>query len=100
MNTVEQLEELQVKALRDRELRLKLLATRQAANPLQAFCDACRPLGYEIYPMELVDAGEEFYAAYRRSTNGGGENSPKLKGEDDFYEMFFCILEAEEAKSR
>ena len=77
-----------------------VLATRQAENPLQAFCEACRPFGYEIYPMELVEAGEEFYAAYRRSTNGGGENSPKLKGEDDFYEMFFCILEAEEAKLR
>ena len=25
----------------------------------------------------------------KRSTNGGGENSPKLEGEDDFYELFF-----------
>ena len=29
----------------------------------------------------------------RRSTNGGGENSPKLAGEDDFYELFFASLE-------
>ena len=89
MNTVEMLEELQQKALRDPELRKTLLATRREQNPLQAFCRTCQELGYEIYPMELITAGEEFYAAYRRSTNGGGENSPKLKGEDDFYEMFF-----------
>ena len=94
MNTVEQLEELQSRALHDPALRERLLQTRKSEDPLGAFCRECRSLGYEIYPMELVMAGEEFYATYRRSTNGGGENSPKLKGEDDFYEMFFCVLEA------
>ena len=53
-------------------------------------------LGYEIYEMELVTAGEEFYAEMKRSTNGGGENSPKLDGEDDFYEMFLASMEEEE----
>ena len=53
-------------------------------------------LGYEIYEMELVTAGEEFYAEMKRSTNGGGENSPKLEGEDDFYEMFLASMEEEE----
>ena len=38
-------------------------------------------------------AGEEFYAEIKRSTNGGGENSPALKGEDDFYELFLAALE-------
>lgn len=42
--------------------------------------------------MELVLAGEEFYATMKRSTNGGGENSPMLEGEDDFYELFFAGL--------
>lgn len=28
----------------------------------------------------------------RRSTNGGGENSPLLQGEDDLYEMFLVEL--------
>ena len=46
--------------------------------------------------MELVTAGEEFYAEMKRSTNGGGENSPKLDGEDDFYEMFLASMEEEE----
>ena len=43
--------------------------------------------------MDLIAAGEEFYAAMKRSTNGGGENSPMLEGEDDFYELFFAGLE-------
>ena len=46
--------------------------------------------------MELVNAGEEFYASMKRSTNGGGENSPKLEGEDDLYELFFAAIEEKE----
>ena len=43
--------------------------------------------------MDLVLAGETFYAEMKRSTNGGGENSPMLAGEDDFYELFFAALQ-------
>ena len=39
--------------------------------------------------MDVIVASEETYAAMKRSTNGGGENSPKLTGEDDLYEDFF-----------
>jgi len=42
--------------------------------------------------MELILAGEEFHAAMKRSTNGGGENSPMIAGEDDFYELFLAAL--------
>ena len=38
-------------------------------------------------------------AKMKRSTNGGGENSPKLEGEDDFYELFFAGLEQKENKN-
>ena len=93
MNTLELLDELQKKALQNAEIRTALLKTREEKNPLSAFCRKCRELGYEIYEMELVNAGEEFYAEMKRSTNGGGENSPMLEGEDDFYEMFFASLE-------
>ena len=48
---------------------------------------------YELYPMDIVQAGDEFYAAMKRSTNGGGENSPVLTGEDDPYELFFAGLQ-------
>ena len=65
-----------------------LLATRREKEPLAAFCKKCRELGVPVYEMDLIAAGEEFYAAMKRSTNGGGENSPMLEGEDDFYELF------------
>lgn len=42
--------------------------------------------------MDLIEEGEALYAAMKRSTNGGGENSPMLEGEDDFYELFFAAL--------
>ncbi len=92
MTTAEKLEELQKTARKEPALREQLLATRKEADPLQAFCKVCQQEGYEVYPMDIVCAGEEFYAAIRRSTNGGGENSPLLEGEDDFYEMFFAGL--------
>lgn len=92
MNILDMLDELQKKALHDEKLKEELLATRREANPLEAFCRKCRELGYELYEMDLVLAGEEFYATMKRSTNGGGENSPVLEGEDDFYELFFAAL--------
>lgn len=93
MTVTDMLDELQQKALHSQELRVKLLLTRKDREPLLAFCRACRELGYEMYPMDLIAAGEEFHAAMKRSTNGGGENSPMLEGEDDFYEMFFASIE-------
>lgn len=86
------LDELQHRALHNPEWRERLLATRKEADPLSAFCRTCRELGYELYEMDVICAGEEFHAAMKRSTNGGGENSPKLDGEDDFYELFFAGL--------
>lgn len=93
MDILSRLDELQQRALADKAIRQKLLATRESAEPLKAFCTAACELGYELYPMELIVAGEEFHAQMKRSTNGGGENSPKLEGEDDFYELFLAALE-------
>ncbi len=93
MNTAELLDEIQRKAFADGELRRCLLAVRQEKEPLLSFCRVCREAGYEIYPMELIAAGEEFHAQMKRSTNGGGENSPMLEGEDDFFEMILAALE-------
>ena len=98
MTVFDILTELQEKAFHDEKIRQELLETRQAEEPLFAFCKKCQELGYELYPMELVNAGEEFYASMKRSTNGGGENSPKLEGEDDFYELFFAGLEQKKIK--
>lgn len=93
MEIPEILDELKKKALKDPGLKETLLATRKDSDPIVSFCRTCRELGYPIYEMELIGAGEEFYAAMKRSTNGGGENSPMLDGADDFYEMFFASLE-------
>ena len=45
-----------------------------------------------LYEMDLIDAGEAAYAAMKRSTNGGGENSPALEYQEDYYEMFLADL--------
>jgi len=87
------LDELQNKALKDNELKTAFLATREKKDPISSFCQICRSAGYDIYEMELIDAGEEFHAAMKRSTNGGGENSPMLACGDDFYELFLSALE-------
>ena len=81
------------KARKDESLRQAFLATKSEKNPVDAFCSICRKIGYDIYPMDLISAGEDFYASMRRSTNGGGENSPMLEGEDDFYELFLAGLQ-------
>lgn len=93
MSVEEILDELQNKARKDPALRQQLLQTGKEQNCVSAFCRECRTLGYELYEMDLISAGEDFYAQMRRSTNGGGENSPMLEGEDDFYEMFLASLE-------
>ena len=87
------LDELQNKALRDTGLKERLLATREADSPVSEFCRVCREEGYEIYEMELICAGEDFHASMKRSTNGGGENSPMLEGQDDFYELFLAAID-------
>lgn len=92
MEIAEMLDEIKRMALADEKLRQEFLETRKDAHPVAAFCRKCRETGYPIYDMDLINAGEEFYAAMKRSTNGGGENSPMLEGEDDFYELFFAGL--------
>ena len=87
-NVIDMLDELQNRALKEPELK----NTKKEKEPLSAFCRVCQELGYEIYEMDIICAGEEFHAAMKRSTNGGGENSPMLAGEDDFYELFMANL--------
>ncbi len=92
MEIPEMLDILKQKAIADPELRRESMETRKKEHPLSAFCEKCRNLGYPVYEMDLISTGEDFYAAMKRSTNGGGENSPVLEGEDDFYELFFAGL--------
>ena len=92
MNIYDELENLKVRARSNPELAQALLATRGMKNPVSAFCRIAQEHGCTFSAMDLVSAGEDSYAAMRRSTNGGGENSPLLQGEDDLYEMFLIEL--------
>lgn len=93
MTVQDTLEILYKKAKEDESLRTKLLATRGQDNCVKKFCKISTEAGCALSAFELVTAGEDAYAAMRRSTNGGGENSPLLKGEDDLYEMFLIQLD-------
>lgn len=89
------LADLRAQALKDPEVYQKLMESRKDKEPLSAFCAYARSLGYELYEMDVLTAGEAMYAQMKRSVNGGGENSPMLDGEDDYYEQFFADLERE-----
>ena len=92
MTVDEALSGLKKLAMEREDIRQALLETRNAASPVSAFCRLAGELGFPICEMDLVMAGEEYYAAMRRSTNGGGENSPLLEGEDDYYEIFMAQI--------
>jgi len=91
-NIDEILREVMKQAKKDPALAEKLRATREDPHPVRAFCACVTALGHPLYEMDLINAGEEYYANMRRSTNGGGENSPLLRGEDDYYELFMAEL--------
>jgi len=92
MTTIDMLEELISKARKDENLKKRFLDTRSSKTPLSDFCRIARELGYEIYEMDVIEAGEGLYASIKRSTNGGGENSPLLKGQNDYYELFIASI--------
>lgn len=94
MDLQDVLKNLRALAKQDSAVRDRLLATRDADNAEEVFCQLATELGQSISIAELAFAGEADYAAMRRATNGGGENSPVLRGEDDYYDLFMCELEA------
>jgi len=87
------LENIRQRALSDAAFRKRLLETRSAKEPVSDFCRICRENGYELYEMDIISLGEEEYAAMKRSTNGGGENSPVLEGQDDYFDLLLVELE-------
>ena len=74
------------KAISEAAFRERLLSAYEGNRPFIDICKICRDVGIEIYPMDLADADESAYAAMRRSTNGGGENSPHLSWEGEILE--------------
>ena len=94
MLTEEKLEKLRLAARRDVVLRESIIATEKEQDPLKSFCEISTQYGIPLAPMEVISFGEDAYAAMSRSTNGGGENSPLLDGEDDYYELFLAEMKA------
>lgn len=93
MNTADKLELLLEKARNDAELKKSLLDTRNSKEPVASFCEIATKSGVELSVMDIVNQGEEFYAEIKRSTNGGGENSPDLDFQNDEYSIFMMRLE-------
>ena len=93
MTTMDVLDLVKVKAKAEPSFKEALIATQHMENPVTEFCKICNKNGFEISAFELVTAGEDAYAAMKRSTNGGGENSPLLEEADDLYGMFLLELE-------
>ncbi|WP_026662148.1 hypothetical protein [Butyrivibrio proteoclasticus] len=92
MTTSEKLEKLLAIAQSDRELKKRLLATKESANPVADFCEIATDVGLPLSVMDIINQGEEFYAEIKRSTNGGGENSPDLDFQNDEYSIFMMRL--------
>ena len=90
--TAEKLEMVRQLAYEEPAFRQQLLETQSEKDPLISFCRICQAKGVDLSPMDIVSFGEESYAAMRRSTNGGGENSPLLAWEDDYYELLMAEL--------
>ncbi len=89
----DKLDKLFEKAKADPELKKKLLDTRSSENPVADFCAIATEYGFEMSVMDMINQGEEFYAEIKRSTNGGGENSPDLDFQNDEYSIFMMRLE-------
>ena len=78
-------EQIRKATAEDQQFKEKLLKAYREENRIVAFCRECNAKGIEIYPMDLADADESMYAAMRRSTNGGGENSPHLNWQEEAF---------------
>lgn len=84
------LSQLLAAAREEEALRKRLLATREAKDPLSAFCEEAGKAGFPITVGELVAVGEEYASNLHKSVNGGAEYP--MEGWDDAYEMFLAAL--------
>ena len=49
-------------------------------------------MGYSLYPMDLLDAADEWVGQMIKSVNGGGANHSEVNIQNDFYEQFFIAI--------
>ncbi|MBQ9518305.1 MAG: hypothetical protein IJR59_00220 [Firmicutes bacterium] len=70
-NTSETLEKLRTLALKDADLRKKLIATKAAAEPIEEFCRIAAESGCPVDMGELLVLNEQLWGEMLKSTNGG-----------------------------
>ncbi len=92
MMITEMLDRLLDMAKNNAGLKERLINTRQSDNPVADFCKIATEMGFPMSVMDIINQGEEFYAEIKRSTNGGGENSPDLDYQNDEYSIFMMRL--------
>lgn len=85
-----ELEQLYSDARRDPLLRERLLATRSADDPMDAFCKIACEVGHPITVGDLFAVGQEYSDNQCKSTNGGNPYPYDLF--DDTYETFLASL--------
>lgn len=90
MDTFQKLEQLTALAKKNETLRLALLKTRDAKDPLMSFCKLAQESGVELYIGELFAVGQEYSDNQCKSTNGG--NPTPYDAFDDAYENFLASL--------
>ena len=78
------------RALEDDCFRAALIATRDAADPLDALCRFAQEQGYPLTIGEIISDGEEFSCNQTKSTNGG--NPMPYDCFDDAHDMFFASI--------
>ncbi len=93
MMITDKLDKLLDMAKENPKLKEALVRTRESDNPIADFCKIATDKGLPMTVMDIVNQGEEFYAEIKRSTNGGGENSPALDYQNDEYSIFMMRLQ-------
>ena len=95
MNTIELLDALQLKAKKDPELRKHSLqpAVRRILSMLSV--KKCQEEGYPIYTMDLIQAGEEFYAPCVAVPTAGEKIRQNWKARTIFMNYFSLLWKIE-----
>ena len=88
--TIIELELLYSDAKKDPLLKKRLLATRSADDPMDAFCKIACEVGHPITIGELFSIGQEYSDNQCKSTNGG--NPSPYDSFEDTYETFLNSL--------
>ena len=84
------LNKLQKMAASDKELRARLIATRQSSDPMAEFCRIANESGCPIALGELLALNETLWSNMLKSSNGGA--TYPIEDWADAYEIFISAL--------